>query len=255
MFVLLRRIVLLQRLDQLGEDLLGHLAPASFQIGEAGEPERGLQVVREGVEGAPQREGVRVALHLELRPADADAEPGARHTTVLRHSRHQNDTNASVPPMPVAACKMAFSPVRGVRVRAAPAGSDWSARTEPPRDWSVRARGPLRGEVRFGPFGGRRGLAVARLKTSKLYTRFTSLFHIVTKSQVELQHYKKGTLSALKGASQRKDGVGSSRRRRGTGKGAGCRRVCRLLERYVGTSAMASWQKRETEAGFPYYIR
>lgn len=46
-------VVLLETLDELVEHLLGHLAAAALQVGEARQPKTALQIVREGVEGSP----------------------------------------------------------------------------------------------------------------------------------------------------------------------------------------------------------
>lgn len=63
-------VVLLQALDELVEHLLGHLAAPALQVGESGQPEAGLQVVGDGVEGPPQRQRVGVLPQLELDGAE-----------------------------------------------------------------------------------------------------------------------------------------------------------------------------------------
>ena len=59
-------LVVLESLQELEESFLGHLAAATLQVSEAGEPEVGVEVVGRGVEGSADGKGVRVRAQLEL---------------------------------------------------------------------------------------------------------------------------------------------------------------------------------------------
>lgn len=86
--ILCGRVIGLQSLEELPENLLRDLTPSSFQIGEARQTEGCIEVMRHRIERPPQRQGIRIPLELELRHSQGVLCP--RSALQFRHLARAN---------------------------------------------------------------------------------------------------------------------------------------------------------------------
>lgn len=98
--ILCGRVISLQSLKELPENLLRDLTPSSFQIGETRQAEGCIEIMRHRIERPTQRQGIRIPLELELSHSQGVLCPrGAlqiRHLAQTIHYRYRQECRLSV---------------------------------------------------------------------------------------------------------------------------------------------------------------